>query len=91
MTAEVLWPGTASGPAPDLEREPHADAARVTITDPGYQPPSGGEPVRWGRIDGSVVGEERPGCVAVGFPRAEVRDGFRDTKEIRGHMRWAGA
>ena len=34
--AEVLWPGTGSGPAPDLEREPQADAALVTITDPEW-------------------------------------------------------
>lgn len=86
VKAEVLWPGIGSAPAPDLEREPQADAALVTITDPGWQSPSDGEPVRWGRIDGSVVGEERLGCVAVGFPRAEVRDGIRDTKEIRGHI-----
>ncbi|MDN3026397.1 hypothetical protein [Streptomyces sp. S.PB5] len=70
----------------DLKREPQADAELVTITDPGWQAPEGVEPVRWGRIDRSVVGEKRLGCVAVGFPRSEVRDGVRDTKEIRGHI-----
>ncbi|MDQ1047314.1 tetratricopeptide repeat protein [Streptomyces sp. V4I2] len=81
-TAEVLWPEIP----PDLEREPQADGALIRITDPGWRPPPGGEPVRWGRIDGSVVRDERLGCVAVGFPRAEARDGVRDTKEIRGHI-----
>ncbi|MFI9760888.1 tetratricopeptide repeat protein [Streptomyces sp. NPDC051963] len=82
--AEVLWPQT---PLPDPEREPGADGALVRITDPAWQPPSGAEPVRWGRIDGTVVrDEQRLTCVAVGFPRSEVRDGVRDTKEIRGHI-----
>ncbi|AZP19335.1 tetratricopeptide repeat protein [Streptomyces aquilus] len=80
--AEVRWPETL----PDLKREPQADAALVAITDPGWRALSGVEPVRWGRIDRSVVGEKRLGCVAVGFPRSEVRDGLRDTKEIRGHI-----
>lgn len=80
--AEVRWPDTA----PDLNREPQADAALVAITDPAWRVLAGGEPVRWGRIDRLAVGEERLGCVAVGFPRAEVRDGVRDTKEIRGHI-----
>jgi tetratricopeptide (TPR) repeat protein len=82
VTAEVLWPQVA----PDLEREPQADGALIRITDPEWVPPTEVEPVRWGRIDGSVVRDERLGCVAVGFPRSEVRDGIRDTKEIRGHI-----
>ncbi|WP_406354058.1 tetratricopeptide repeat protein [Streptomyces sp. NBC_00658] len=84
VAAEVQWPQTAP---PDLEREPQADGALIRITGPGWQSPSGAEPVRWGRIDGTVVrDEERLTCVAVGFPRSEVRDGVRDTKEIRGHI-----
>ncbi|WP_371547618.1 tetratricopeptide repeat protein [Streptomyces sp. NBC_00554] len=84
LTAEVLWPQPSP---PDLEREPQADGALIRITDPDWQPPSGVEPVRWGRIDGTVVrDEQRLTCVAVGFPRSEVRDGVRDTKEIRGHI-----
>ncbi|MGW0755937.1 tetratricopeptide repeat protein [Streptomyces sp. NPDC002814] len=82
IAAEVLWPQVP----PDLEREPQADGALVRITDPGWVPPTGAEPVRWGRIDAPAVREERLGCVAVGFPRSEVRDGGRDTKEIRGHI-----
>ncbi|MGP4012119.1 tetratricopeptide repeat protein [Streptomyces sp. 4N124] len=82
IAAEVLWPQVP----PDLEREPQADGALVRITDPGWVPPTDSEPVRWGRIDAPVVREERLGCVAVGFPRSEVRDGGRDTKEIRGHI-----
>ncbi|MDO0935101.1 tetratricopeptide repeat protein [Streptomyces sp. DG2A-72] len=82
ISAEVLWPRVP----PDLEREPQADGALVRITDPGWVPPAGAEPVRWGRIDAPMVREERLGCVAVGFPRSEVRDGGRDTKEIRGHI-----
>ncbi|MFD3931991.1 tetratricopeptide repeat protein [Streptomyces sp. NPDC058614] len=83
VAAEVLWP---QAPPPDLEREPQADAALIRITGPGWRPPSGAEPVRWGRIDSTVVRDERLACVAVGFPRSEVRDGVRDTKEIRGHI-----
>ncbi|MBK3580650.1 tetratricopeptide repeat protein, partial [Streptomyces sp. MBT65] len=84
--AEVLWPLTE--PLPDLEREPQADGALVRITDAGWVPPEGADPVRWGRIDaGPVVPDEgRLACVAVGFPKSEVRDGIRDTKEIRGHI-----
>ncbi|MFD9332457.1 tetratricopeptide repeat protein [Streptomyces sp. NPDC060065] len=84
VAAEVLWPQTAP---PDLEREPQADGALIRITGPGWVPPAGVEPVRWSRIDGAVVrDEQRLTCVAVGFPRSEVRDGVRDTKEIRGHI-----
>ncbi|MFD4561632.1 tetratricopeptide repeat protein, partial [Streptomyces sp. NPDC058469] len=85
LAAEVLWP---LAEPPDLEREPQADGALVRITDPGWVPPAGVEPVRWGRIDGGpvVLDEQRLACVAVGFPRSEVRDGIRDTKEIRGHI-----
>ncbi|MCX5236132.1 tetratricopeptide repeat protein [Streptomyces prunicolor] len=85
LAAEVLWPLTEP---PDLEREPQADGALVRITDAGWVPPAGVEPVRWGRIDGGpvVADEGRLACVAVGFPRSEVRDGIRDTKEIRGHI-----
>lgn len=85
LAAEVLWPLTEP---PDLEREPQADGALVRITGPGWLPPVGAEPVRWGRIDGGPVvpDEGRLACVAVGFPRSEVRDGIRDTKEIRGHI-----
>ncbi|MFE2419741.1 tetratricopeptide repeat protein [Streptomyces hokutonensis] len=86
LAAEVLWPLTE--PLPDLEREPQADGALVRITDPGWVPPAGVEPVRWGRIDGGpvVADEGRLSCVAVGFPKSEVRDGIRDTKEISGHI-----
>ncbi|WP_405991840.1 tetratricopeptide repeat protein [Streptomyces sp. NBC_00986] len=86
LAAEVLWPLTE--PLPDLEREPQADGALVRITDPGWVRPAGVAPVRWGRIDGGpvVADEGRLECVAVGFPRSEVRDGIRDTKEIRGHI-----
>ncbi|MGX9887473.1 tetratricopeptide repeat protein [Streptomyces sp. NPDC002276] len=86
LAAEVLWPLTE--PPPDLEREPQADGALVRITDPGWVPPAGAEPVRWGRIDGGpvVADEGRLACVAVGFPKSEVRDGIRDTKEISGHI-----
>ncbi|MDV7218487.1 tetratricopeptide repeat protein [Streptomyces prunicolor] len=85
LAAEVLWPLTEP---PDLEREPQADGALVRITDAGWLPPVGTEPVRWGRIDGGLVvaDEGRLACFAVGFPRSEVRDGIRDTKEIRGHI-----
>ena len=85
LAAEVLWPLTEP---PDLEREPQADGALVRITDPGWVRPAGVAPVRWGRIDGGpvVADEGRLECVAVGFPRSEVRDGIRDTKEIRGHI-----
>ncbi|MFI6626366.1 tetratricopeptide repeat protein [Streptomyces sp. NPDC050528] len=85
LAAEVLWP---QAEPPDLEREPQADGALVRITDPGWVRPAGVEPVRWGRIDGGpvVADEGRLECVAVGFPRSEVRDGIRDTKEIRGHI-----
>ena len=86
LAAEVLWPLTE--PLPDLEREPQVDGALVRITGAGWVRPAGVEPVRWGRIDGGpvVADEGRLECVAVGFPRSEVRDGIRDTKEIRGHI-----
>ncbi|MBK6018875.1 tetratricopeptide repeat protein, partial [Streptomyces sp. MBT53] len=86
LAAEVLWPLTDR--LPDLEREPQADGALVRITDAGWVPPTGVDPVRWGRIDGGPVvpDEQRLACVAVGFPKSEVRDGIRDTKEIRGHI-----
>ncbi|MFF1378429.1 tetratricopeptide repeat protein [Streptomyces sp. NPDC058308] len=75
--AEPLWPGP--------EQEAQADAALIRVTDGAWTPPAGAEPVRWGRIDGAP-GEGRLGCLAVGFPRSEVRGGVRDTKEIRGHI-----
>ncbi|WTP23905.1 tetratricopeptide repeat protein [Streptomyces sp. NBC_00203] len=85
VAAEVLWPEVA----PDLAREPQADAALVRIAEASWLPPVGGEPVRWGRIDGEVsrasTDSQLP-CLAVGFPRSETRDGVRDTKEIRGHI-----
>ncbi|MFH8608778.1 tetratricopeptide repeat protein [Streptomyces sp. NPDC018029] len=76
--AELLWPE----PAPD----PQPDAALIRVTGASWAPlPSGAAPLRWGRIDAAVT-ESRLGCLAVGFPRSEVRDGVRDTKEIRGHV-----
>ncbi|MCT9076925.1 tetratricopeptide repeat protein [Streptomyces fulvoviolaceus] len=84
LAAEVLWPEAA----PDLDREPQADAALVRIAEGSWVPPDG-EPVRWGHIDGGVsrsASESQLACLAVGFPRSERRDGVRDTKEIRGHI-----
>ncbi|MEV0320831.1 FxSxx-COOH system tetratricopeptide repeat protein [Streptomyces sp. NPDC050658] len=83
--AELLWPERA----PDLEAEPQADAALLRVTDPAWTGVPGGEAVRWGRIDveaSRAVGYRRLPCLGVGFPRAEVRDAVRDTKEIRGHV-----
>ncbi|MCI3932041.1 tetratricopeptide repeat protein [Streptomyces sp. AN091965] len=75
--AEVLWPVEEAG-APD--------AALVRLVGGCWAPP-GGEPVRWGRVDGAAPPTEgRLSCLAVGFPRSEVRDGVRDTKEVRGHV-----
>ncbi|MGW2225596.1 hypothetical protein [Streptomyces formicae] len=74
--AELLWP--------EGELESQVDAALIRVTGGGWGP-VGGDPVRWGRID-AAVGESQLGCLAVGFPRSEVRDGVRDTKEIRGHI-----
>ncbi|MEV8018810.1 tetratricopeptide repeat protein, partial [Streptomyces sp. NPDC086554] len=79
--AEVLWPETP----PDLAREPHADAALIRIKDASWTPPGDADPVRWGRIE-AAVSESQLACLAVGFPRSEVRDAVRDTKEIRGHV-----
>ncbi|MEW2388805.1 tetratricopeptide repeat protein [Streptomyces venezuelae] len=75
--AELLWPERA--------QDPEVDVALIRVTDSAWTAADGVDPVRWGRIDASVV-EERLGCLAVGFPRSEVRDGVRDTKEIRGHV-----
>ncbi|MEU5687887.1 FxSxx-COOH system tetratricopeptide repeat protein [Streptomyces venezuelae] len=76
-TAELLWPERA--------QDPEVDVALIQVADGAWTVPDGMDPVRWGRIDAAVV-EERLGCLAVGFPRSEVRDGVRDTKEIRGHV-----
>ncbi|MEU6822662.1 FxSxx-COOH system tetratricopeptide repeat protein [Streptomyces atriruber] len=75
--AELLWP--------EREQDPEVDVALIRVTDGAWTVPDEMGPVRWGRIDADVV-EERLGCLAVGFPRSEVRDGVRDTKEIRGHV-----
>ncbi|MET8687321.1 FxSxx-COOH system tetratricopeptide repeat protein [Streptomyces sp. NPDC004732] len=75
--AELLWP--------EREQDPEVDVALIRVTDGAWTVPDEMDPVRWGRIDAAVV-EERLGCLAVGFPRSEVRDGVRDTKEIRGHV-----
>ncbi|MEV0253116.1 tetratricopeptide repeat protein [Streptomyces sp. NPDC050732] len=76
--AEVLWPERGPDPQPD--------AALILVTGASWAPLlPGAAPVRWGRIDPAVA-ESRLGCLAVGFPRAEARDGVRDTKEIRGHI-----
>ncbi|MFF7359972.1 FxSxx-COOH system tetratricopeptide repeat protein [Streptomyces sp. NPDC008125] len=83
--AELLWPETP----PDLDRAPRADAALLRVTASEWAPLAG-EPVRWGGFDpGAPAGreeEERIACLAVGFPRAEVRDDIRDTKQIAGHV-----
>ncbi|MFF7342155.1 NACHT domain-containing protein [Streptomyces sp. NPDC008163] len=82
--AEVLWPEQP----PHLELDPHTDAALLLITDRQWQPPVSLPPVRWGRLPSAVPGaaQLRIPCVAVGFPRAEERDGSRDTKHIQGHI-----
>ncbi|MFE9096586.1 NACHT domain-containing protein [Streptomyces sp. NPDC007264] len=82
--AEVLWPTQP----PDIERDPHSDAALLLITDSGWQPPVSASPVRWGRLPAPSPGAvaDRIACVAVGFPQAEERDGTRDTKHIGGRI-----
>ncbi|MEV7194033.1 tetratricopeptide repeat protein [Streptomyces sp. NPDC093510] len=75
--AELIWPERAA--------DPQADAALLRVTESAWTPSSGADTVRWGRIDGAL-GESRLGCLAIGFPRSEVRGGVRDTKEIRGHI-----
>ncbi|MEU6005945.1 tetratricopeptide repeat protein [Streptomyces sp. NPDC047453] len=84
IAAEVLWPGQP----PDIEQDPHTDAALLLITDTAWQPPISAAPVRWGRLPAPSPGaaEVRIACVAVGFPQAEERDGKRDTKQISGHI-----
>lgn len=84
VAAEVLWPEQP----PDLEQDPHTDAALLLITDSAWQPPATAAPVRWGRLPAPSPGaaEARVACVALGFPEAEERDGKRDTKEISGHI-----
>ncbi|MFJ3304786.1 tetratricopeptide repeat protein, partial [Streptomyces sp. NPDC086549] len=84
MAAEVLWPEQP----PDIEQDPHTDAALLLITDSAWQPPASAAPLRWGRLPAPSPGtaEARITCVAVGFPEAEQRDGKRDTKHIRGHI-----
>ncbi|GAB7109721.1 hypothetical protein JCM4814A_80360 [Streptomyces phaeofaciens JCM 4814] len=83
-SAEVLWPDQP----PDIDQDPHTDAALLLITDPTWQPPASVKPVQWGRVPVPSEGTAgaRVACVAVGFPEAEQRDGERDTKEIRGHI-----
>ncbi|MEV6018223.1 MULTISPECIES: FxSxx-COOH system tetratricopeptide repeat protein [unclassified Streptomyces] len=84
VAAEVQWPEQP----PDIEQDPHTDAALLRITDPAWQPPALLEQVRWGRLPTASAGAAgtRVDCVAVGFPEAEQRDGTRDTKEISGHI-----
>ncbi|WP_369260051.1 tetratricopeptide repeat protein [Streptomyces sp. R35] len=84
VAAEVLWPEQP----PDIEQDPHTDAALLLIADSVWQPPVSAEPVRWGRLPVPSAGavEARVACVAVGFPEAEQRDGKRDTKQISGHI-----
>ncbi|MFF3911179.1 tetratricopeptide repeat protein [Streptomyces sp. NPDC001848] len=84
VAAEVLWPEQT----PDVEQDPHTDAALLLITDSAWQPPHSATPVRWGRLPAPTPGaaEARVACVAVGFPEAEERDGRRDTKQISGHI-----
>nr|WP_239134954.1 tetratricopeptide repeat protein [Streptomyces sp. SID12488] len=84
VAAEVLWPEQP----PDIAQDPHTDAALLLITDSTWQPPDSAAPVRWGRLPAPSPGavEARVGCVAVGFPESDQRDGTRDTKEIRGHI-----
>ncbi|MGW1672744.1 tetratricopeptide repeat protein, partial [Streptomyces sp. NPDC002324] len=83
VAAEVVWPEQP----PDIEHDPHTDAALLMITDGAWQPPISAKPVRWGRLpvpSAQTAGEVK--CVAVGFPEAEQRDGKRDTKQISGHI-----
>ncbi|MFD4970150.1 tetratricopeptide repeat protein [Streptomyces sp. NPDC058424] len=84
MAAEVLWPEQP----PDIEQDPHTDAALLLITDTAWQPPVSAAPVRCGSLPtpSPGVAEPRIACVAVGFPQAEERDGKRDTKQISGHI-----
>ncbi|MFF1342053.1 FxSxx-COOH system tetratricopeptide repeat protein [Streptomyces sp. NPDC058290] len=82
MAAEVLWPEQP----PDIEQDPHTDAALLLITDAAWQPPTSAAPVRWGRLPLPGPVDSRVACLAVGFPEAEQRDGKRDTKQISGHI-----
>ncbi|WP_369260048.1 trypsin-like serine protease [Streptomyces sp. R35] len=82
VDAEVLWPEQP----PDIEQDPHTDAALLLIADPAWQPPVSAAPVRGGRLPLPGAVEARVACVAVGFPEAEQRDGKRDTKHISGHI-----
>ncbi|WP_369260049.1 trypsin-like serine protease [Streptomyces sp. R35] len=84
VDAEVLWPEQP----PDIEQDPHADAALLLISAPSWQPPDTAAPVRWGRLPepSPTTSDTRVACVAVGFPEAEQRDGKRDTKQISGHI-----
>ncbi|MFF2130753.1 tetratricopeptide repeat protein, partial [Streptomyces olivochromogenes] len=82
VAAEVLWPEQP----PDIEQDPHTDAALLLITDSTWQPPISAAPVRWGRLPLPGAVEARVACVAVGFPEAEQREGKRDTKQISGHI-----
>ncbi|MGW6732849.1 tetratricopeptide repeat protein [Streptomyces sp. NPDC055013] len=82
MAAEVLWPEQP----PDIEQDPHTDAALLLITDAARQPPVSATAVRWGHLPLPGAVGARVACVAVGFPEAEQRDGKRDTKQISGHI-----
>ncbi|MFE2534212.1 FxSxx-COOH system tetratricopeptide repeat protein [Streptomyces sp. NPDC059371] len=84
VAAEVLWPEQP----PDIDQDPHTDAALLRITGSAWHPPAPLEPVRWGRLPAPSPGTAgaRVDCVAVGFPEAEQRDGTRDTKQISGHI-----
>ncbi|MFD4945736.1 FxSxx-COOH system tetratricopeptide repeat protein [Streptomyces sp. NPDC058409] len=81
--AEIIWPREP----PDLERDPQADAALIRITDQSWSPPRGA-PVRWGRIDhmAPMVSNEQLGFTALGFPRSELLNKQRDTKQISGDI-----
>ncbi|MEW2490011.1 FxSxx-COOH system tetratricopeptide repeat protein [Streptomyces sp. NPDC048411] len=83
VAAEIVWPQEP----PDLKREPQADAALIRITDQSWVPPHGA-PVRWGRIDHTapMVSNEQLGFNAQGFPRSELRNEQRDTKQISGDI-----
>ena len=75
--ARRIWPTTV----PDLGTRPGSDVALLEVTDPDWVPPTGLEPVRFGRIATS----EPLVCRAVAFPRAEMRpDTERGTKGIEG-------
>ncbi|MFE0733122.1 trypsin-like serine protease [Streptomyces antibioticus] len=84
VAAEVLWPEQP----PDIEQDPHADAALLLISAPSWQPPDTAAPVRWGRLPepSPNISDTKVACAAVGFPEAEQRDGERDTKQISGHI-----